>query len=269
MEQCPLCGFFSPSFQLLVSHLRLVHSTDSAFRVSCNIGECSQEFRSFSAFNSHVYRWHRAAVGLEHEIAEDTFASCNSPSPASHQDIISAANLSMSDFDEYSDQDLDEKNVHQRAFDDASYRKINAEFIMKLSEGRQLSQAALDDVIKGCRAICEQTLGTVKEIVSVALSDIGIAVPGLTDMLATIPDPFDGLESQYMREKFYKQHFNYVVSLFDCTCVDLVIMHYGLIYKRHIIILFGSCPYTCLQLRGVESSKNVGGQITTNHEECA
>ena len=214
-EQCPLCGFFSPSFRLFVSHLRLVHSTDSAFRVSCNVGECSQEFTSFSAFNSHVYRWHRAAIGLEHETAEDTIVSCSSPSLTSDQDISAA------DFDTYGAQDLDEEN-HQRAYDGASHRKTNAEFIMKHSEGRQLSQAALDDVIKGCRAICKQTLGTVKEIITVALSDIGIVDPGFTDMLSTIPDPFDGLESQYTRENFYKQHFNYVVS--SCLHISIVLM---------------------------------------------
>lgn len=61
-----LCVDFSvpPSLYSHVSHFRLVHSKDANFCVVCGINGCGQEFRAFSAYNSHVYRRHRAAVGV-------------------------------------------------------------------------------------------------------------------------------------------------------------------------------------------------------------
>ena len=63
--QCSLCQYFSPSLALHVSHLRLVHSRDPSFYLMCGIDSCLEEFRTFSSFNSHVYRCHRIALGLE------------------------------------------------------------------------------------------------------------------------------------------------------------------------------------------------------------
>ena len=223
-EQCAFCGFLSPSVALYVSHLRLVHSTDSTFHVLCNIAGCSLEFRSFSAFNSHVYRWHRAAIGLEHLTGEDTSPSPTQQVLTSHHNISTANSPERCRLSDYEDDDGQHDERSPRRVEDAfaldMYRQTNAEFIMKLSEGRQLSQVAMDDIIQGCREICKQTLCTVKVNVVRALSDAGIdafSVPGLEDTLSKIPDPFVGLETPYMREKFYKQRMNYVVSCIICT----------------------------------------------------
>ena len=62
---CRLCGIPSPTLKLYISHLRTVHGKDPNFNVMCNIDGCREVFRTFSAFNSHVYRHHRMAVGLE------------------------------------------------------------------------------------------------------------------------------------------------------------------------------------------------------------
>lgn len=178
-EQCALCRFLSPSVALYVSHLRLVHSTDSTFHVSCNIAGCSQEFRSFSSFNSHIYRWHRAAIGLEHLTGEAT----TSQSP-SHHNISTANSPKSRRLSEYEDDKGQHDESSPRRVEDAfaldtTYRQTNAEFIMKLSEGRQLSQVAVDDIIEGCREICKQMLCTVKVNVVRVLSDAGIAFPAL------------------------------------------------------------------------------------------
>ena len=65
--RCPLCAYQVLRLQQLVSHLRLVHSGDPNFELVCGIGGCRQRFGAFSAFNSHVYRFHRAALGLSDE----------------------------------------------------------------------------------------------------------------------------------------------------------------------------------------------------------
>lgn len=55
---CPMCNFETPSLELCLSHLRLVHSNDPRFCAQCGIGGCSYTGRSFSALYSHIYRSH-------------------------------------------------------------------------------------------------------------------------------------------------------------------------------------------------------------------
>jgi len=62
-KQCPMCSFECPSVAVLLSHLRLVHSSDPRFLVCCGINSCTVTSRSFSALYSHVYR-HHSGVGI-------------------------------------------------------------------------------------------------------------------------------------------------------------------------------------------------------------
>lgn len=55
---CPMCPFESPTVQLSLNHLRLVHGSDPRFSAQCSIGGCSYTGRTFSALYSHIYRTH-------------------------------------------------------------------------------------------------------------------------------------------------------------------------------------------------------------------
>lgn len=65
VTECPLCGQFTPTLSLYISHLHLVHSKDRPFGVVCGIGGCKQVFGTFSGLNTHIYRHHRFALGPE------------------------------------------------------------------------------------------------------------------------------------------------------------------------------------------------------------
>ena len=62
---CQMCGCLSPSLTLYISHLRLVHSRDPLFHIVCSIQSCEELYKAFAAYNNHVYRHHRVAIGLE------------------------------------------------------------------------------------------------------------------------------------------------------------------------------------------------------------
>ena len=61
---CQLCRVSTPTLKLYVSHLRVMHAKDEAFNVLCGVNDCREVFRTFSAFNSHIYRHHRVKVGI-------------------------------------------------------------------------------------------------------------------------------------------------------------------------------------------------------------
>ena len=53
---------FFPNANDFYSHLRLVHSKDEEFGVTCGINGCTGYYRKCSSFLSHVYRHHREVV---------------------------------------------------------------------------------------------------------------------------------------------------------------------------------------------------------------
>ena len=227
VRQCHLCEYYCPSLRLFVSHLRLVHSQDPNFNIVCNIAQCTEVFRSFSAFSTHIYRKHRTSLGLEesHGLSEPAESSAmidlHAVSLRSSTAVPVMAVASYSDDSEVEGVSIPvltgQVGSHPGVSDQ---RTQNAQFLLTLTEGRQLSQVALNEVIEICRTISKQTVSQIKEGVLSALNDAGVnsaLVPGLDDSFLSVPDAFEKLDTPYLREKFYREHFNYQVCFISHT----------------------------------------------------
>ena len=59
-----------------------MHSKDSSFCIVCNIEGCRHVFKTFTAYNSHIYRHHRTALGLDERIEESNMQSSNALQPS-------------------------------------------------------------------------------------------------------------------------------------------------------------------------------------------
>ena len=208
VTQCALCGFLSPSLDLHISHLRLVHSADSSFYVRCDFDGCLEEFRAFSAYNSHIYRKHRVALGLEKPVELEVEVDTGHQS-----DYLATVELPYPG-DSNSEQQLHESG-HQWCMCHTApkaYTEQNAEFLMSLTEGKQLSQAAIEEVIEGCRRIHNQAVSQYRQKINQKLVEAGIDLSIISEIEQT--DPFVGLHSAHLRKKYYKKHFGYLVSVF-------------------------------------------------------
>lgn len=82
--KCRLCSCYSTNLTRYVSHLRLVHSKDDVFQLTCGIMGCTEVFTTFGAFNSHIYRRHRDSLGLEAEYNQSDL-EFNTPSSGEGQ----------------------------------------------------------------------------------------------------------------------------------------------------------------------------------------
>lgn len=72
---CSICSFCIGSIPELVSHIRLVHYSDSTFSITCGIDGCMKHFKKCSSYLSHVYRHNRQYVKLRairHEPERDS-----------------------------------------------------------------------------------------------------------------------------------------------------------------------------------------------------
>ena len=203
---CPLCGALSLTLKAYVSHLRLVHRRDSSFNVMCGINDCREVFWAFAAFNSHVYRHHRLALGLDGDgmVAQHSETECSTS-----QDEISLAEPQMGD-DEFEvatttagglagDTSTGSKHVTPSGSGSSQRCHTAAKFLLQLREGRQISQAAVSDVINGCRTLCKQTGYELKQRVQLSLVSAGINIQdvGIAHLFDQDPDPFQGVDTNY------------------------------------------------------------------------
>ena len=91
---------------------------------------------------------------------------------------------------------------------------------MGLKEKHKLTQVALQGVIEGVTSLIQCQLDSLHTQVCQQLRSANTpeAVIGNLDSLfsenGTVGQPFAGLETQYQQLKFYRDHFNLIVSFF-------------------------------------------------------
>ena len=77
----------------------------------------------------------------------------------------------------------------------------------------------------GCRQLCMQTALKVARSLSEELSDAGIEstrFPSLHGLQQSAFDPFNGFETIYLQEKYFKENFPYIVSSLH-VCFYLIV----------------------------------------------
>ena len=211
--QCPICKFISLNLKLYVSHLRLVHAKDPAFDIMCGVGGCREVFRAFSAFNSHIYRHHRDAIGIT----------------ATHDSIVESSDASAALVYSATDYQFETSAVVVEPINTSTttttsgnsrrvvsdLKEIAAKFLLALREGRQISQAAITDVITGCKDLCQHTILTIKGMVQGQLAEAGIEfdqLPGLNAIFDADYNPFHGVDTNHLFEGFCIEHLGCLVS---------------------------------------------------------
>ncbi len=156
---CPFCNYFAPSFKLYISHLRIVHSRDPSFQVICGIVGCTQTFRAFAAFNTHVYRHHRVALELETQNSTELDGECNINST-----LESNANppcASISTCPTATDTPATDTPICKLPIKKKD--EAGAKFILHLREGRRVSQVAVNEVVQTSNEMCTKAINHLKQ----------------------------------------------------------------------------------------------------------
>lgn len=102
---------------------------------------------------------------------------------------------------------------HLLGINTTKFKRASSLFILKLKETRQLSQTAVDDVVEGCKSMINQTVQRLHSGAREKLLMLGIDEEALDDVFNDFPDPFNGLETRYLQEKFLKEEFGLVVCM--------------------------------------------------------
>ena len=216
MNRCHLCSgdFFAPSFELLLFHISRVHSNSPDFNLPCGIDNCQVTFTNFHAFKRHIRKKHRSHLndtetdgdGDAGSLGDQQYADahCNAGDEAS----LECSSTTNSEADHLTT-DLD----RERAI---------ALWILKLKEGRKLTQSVTEEILQDVTEFCCEMISDLKSNIYKLLSSAGINaddVSGLEDLFqdeSPYVKPFSKLETQYLQMSYYKKHLGFVVSNYTC-----------------------------------------------------
>jgi hypothetical protein len=174
--------------------------------VCCGIDGCQATYSKFSAFNTHLYRNHR-----------DIICKSSSSNSADGNDSFECDSSGSVDF--YSVFTPEEPDTLETAPLELSHTdrlKISSKFLIKLKDSRGISQAAINDVVEGVQTIFSHTVLQLKAGVEEKLRFGGVnvgEVEGLQELFSDFRNPFDGIQTPYLQQKFIAANFDYVVSL--------------------------------------------------------
>ena len=184
-----------------LKHLELFHAHQPNFRVTCGIGGCQRTFQKCSTFRNHISDSHSFDPNPTNQPA-------TTPSEP-HND-------SITDQNSYCHENTDHTNTCTTL---TTAQTSSALFLMGLKEKRKLTQTALQGVIEGVTALSQSRLSALHDEVCSVLSAAGISpssVTGLAELFdadGPFGRPFLGLETQHQQLRFYKTHFQLIVSL--------------------------------------------------------
>ncbi len=236
---CPCCSFRCPTKYQLLKHLFESHSGNKDFKICCPGNECPRLFVTFSSLLSHANRKHPlwkeqlessgrlilfGDSNHENNDSDPDGSSHNDPDGSSHNDPDGSSHndpdgSSHNDPDGSSHNDPDGSSHNDN---DANSRNptddngaggssntsivtshsqvIAAKFLLTLKEQYRIPQTALDF-----------TINAVKDIVSAHSSGVSVSST-IADHCDESLNPFEGVETEHMQTKFFKERFGLVVG---------------------------------------------------------
>ena len=230
-----MCSFECPSIAVLLSHLRLVHSSDPRFLVCCGINSCTVTSRSFSSLYTHVYRHHpgegirrRSANSFSVELSsncesdshEDTFQSGTGILHDELQDYCVIHYFSLTfvhalftcSFAESVTTTADIDRL--MGYDEELQKRSAALLLLKLKERRRVSQVAIDDVVEHSKAQFDRTVSILLAEVRSHLAEKGVdsSELDLDSSLSKFHHPFLELNTKHKQDKYFRDKLGLIVS---------------------------------------------------------
>ena len=187
MYVCTICDQFrGRSFAVVLRHIGASHRYDPGLSIRCGIQSCPETYSKFESFRSHVYHKHRDVLHLDpredslpERDGQELSAILEDPVDDS---ICSPPNTA----------DL-QPNLQLSA----------AMFLIKTKECK-LTQVSIDKLVTSVRGLWDQAMHDLRQRLAGSLPD------EIDESIFDTP-LFDGIETHYLQQKYYKEHFRYVV----------------------------------------------------------
>ena len=227
--RCSFCSFRCLSWREFNRHNFETHSNEPNFIMKCVVVGCSQTFRCYSTFASHLSRKHRG-VDFESE-ARLTILLCNSCSRESEEvnaelssgdasaeiEMDTGAAMTSNNDASCNSAENDISSVFQMQGSTNSCNRLcrfAALFLITAKERYQLTQSALDFITRQMQQMISFAVDDIDEAVRNYLAEQGLTrTPFLNEQLENLRNPFMHLQTEYLQNKYYRENFNLVVSM--------------------------------------------------------
>lgn len=185
-------------------HIREVHRYFEA-PVRCGLEGCPSTCKSYDSLRQHIYSKHKHILKCNEAVSNPT----RDPSVPDE----SPADNSTPPMDLYEDSIVSGSTLEQHP----SYAA--AQYVLKTRDGRKLTQTTFDGILEDTRGFIEHTVKSLEEQVKIKLEELNkLSSDEIGEVLGpflapSIIDPFQDLNGHYKQEKFFQEHFNYVVIM--------------------------------------------------------
>ncbi len=141
MYVCTICNLFAgQSFSAVLRHMG-THRFDAGLSIQCGINSCTEKYKNFESFRSHVYRKHREALV---------------PDPTRAEGPLSRR-LDQED----REMDAEETDGHAEEEEttcDHDPKRLAALFLLKTREERKVTQTALNGIVQDFRGLWKDAM---------------------------------------------------------------------------------------------------------------
>ena len=205
MYECSICQQHArKSLSGILRHIREVHPHFNG-KVTCGVNGCPSTPSTYEGLRQHIYRYHKELL-------------CSASDHDTEEGIARDDSSTQLD-DNLVNQEEDEENVLSPCFhssEQLSATVIGAKFILKTRDGKKLTQVTTNGIMEDSKLLVQNTVQTIERRVMETLSFGGVADDIISKVQAVFCDkrlrnPFHGLKTQYLQEKFIQENFNYVV----------------------------------------------------------
>lgn len=194
-----------------------VHVNAPRFSLRCIFGGCQTTFTNFHSYKRHIRKKHFRELIHQEESDQDSDYELNNDLNHAEE---STSRIPASD--EFSDLEsiasLGDNGIEGVSSMEESNDREAALWILKLKEGRKLTQTTTEEILSDVTELCSSIVLRLKNEVHRVLESADITpsnIPGLDDLFSENSSyalPFCNLQTQYKQVSYFRSHFNFVVS---------------------------------------------------------
>lgn len=235
--RCSRCSFCCLAWREFYRHNFETHSNELGFVMRCVVVGCSQSFRCYSSFSSHLSRKHR---GVDFESEARVMALSHSFLAQQEEPTHSDVDAPMVQEEGFSNlnETIDDPQVIVSG-DSSRLFRFAALFLLNAKERYQLTQSSLDFITQQIQQMIYFVVDDIAEIVTEHLSNEGVSeISSFTEQLDSYRNPFIHLQTEYMQNKFYQENFKLVVSA-QSTCINVLYVLLHILSQEPVTIHLG------------------------------
>lgn len=181
-----MCSFGTRDLESLTSHICRLHKSDPRFLIYCSM--CLRSYTKWDSYRKHIQR----GCSVIHQEPEDT-----------------RGNDFPHENEEIGDPCLNEQPEYEAQL--VSQEWLEAKYILNIKEKYILSQVAIDHVLASTKLLVSDILdGIIRDVCGSIPFD---TVEVFKEKAGTVNRSlFENLSTAFLQRKYFKEHFNLVVS---------------------------------------------------------